>query len=402
MATQFKVAPEKSAESLSDRVRPHLAEIAKRAAATEEARMVPAENIEIIKNAGFVRSFVPKERGGDERSIRDYCEGVRTLSKACPSTGWVTGVLNVHQAGIVHARPEVQDDVWKNGPDTVIASSGSPAMKAELADGGIIVNGKGRWSSGCDHAEWFMVGIKIPNVAEATYAERNYRDCMFLVHRSKLTIEDEWYSKGMRGSGSKTLVFDNLFVPQEYYEGQDSLTLGLAHGAGTVDNWISRVPYFSIFASFLPAVALGCADGMLDQFRTWQRRKKNAYTGAYTVLNAVSNARLAEATHEVEMASVYYYHLLDEMERRGREGIKLDEEAFWAAPAKLAYVTKRAVHAINMLFEGAGASAVADFNPMQRYWRDGNTVRLHQGMDYDTAVQNHGRFLMGLPPTPDL
>jgi hypothetical protein len=29
-------------------------------------------------------------------------------------------------------------------------------------------------------------------------------------------------------------------------------------------------------------------------------------------------------------------------------------------------------------------------------------VRLHTGMDYDTAMQNHGRSMSGLPPTADL
>jgi 4-hydroxyphenylacetate 3-monooxygenase len=45
---------------------------------------------------------------------------------------------------------------------------------------------------------------------------------------------------------------------------------------------------------------------------------------------------------------------------------------------------------------------VADFNPMQRYWRDGHTARLHQGSDYDVSLQHYGRYLLGLMPTPDL
>ena len=60
------------------------------------------------------------------------------------------------------------------------------------------------------------------------------------------------------------------------------------------------------------------------------------------------------------------------------------------------------VSVIDRLFEGAGSSAIADFNPMQRYWRDGHTARLHTGSDYDMSMQHHGRSLLGLMPTPDL
>ena len=46
-------------QTLSDRVRPFLAEIAARATQTEQARCVPRENMDIIRDAGFVRAFVP-------------------------------------------------------------------------------------------------------------------------------------------------------------------------------------------------------------------------------------------------------------------------------------------------------------------------------------------------------
>ncbi len=44
----------------------------------------------------------------------------------------------------------------------------------------------------------------------------------------------------------------------------------------------------------------------------------------------------------------------------------------------LPYVTTRAVEVIEHLFEAAGSSAIAEFNLMQRYWRDGHTARLRR------------------------
>src|SRR5580658_9317676 len=102
-------------ESLSERIHPHLGTIAKRAAATEAARMVSKGNIELIREAGFMRALLPACLGGDERDLWDYCEGVRTVVKACPSTGWVTGVLNVHPAALCHYDSSVQKEVLATG-----------------------------------------------------------------------------------------------------------------------------------------------------------------------------------------------------------------------------------------------------------------------------------------------
>jgi 4-hydroxyphenylacetate 3-monooxygenase len=403
MATQLKIFDFPVVHSsLSEAITPHLGEIAKRATATEEARMVPPENIARVKEAGFVRALVPAQLGGDERDLFDYCDGIRTITKACPSTGWVSGVLNIHPVATGHFAPETQAEIMKTGVDTIICSSGTPSMKAKLADGGITVSGRGRWSSGCDHAEWAVVGVKVPDPSDARYPERNYRDYMFMAHRSEFTIDDTWYSTGLRGTGSKDLVFDNLFVPYRRMEGLDALNLGYTKGSGTVDSWITHLPFALLFAIFLPAVALGCADGMVEQFTKRQRSRKNAYTGAAGILNPAGYMRLAESVHELESLSVYYRQLLEDMQGYAERREKLSEAAFFEMQARFPFVTARAVHVIDRLFEGAGSSAIADFNPMQRYWRDGHTARLHQGMDYDLALQNHGRSIIGLPMTGDL
>jgi alkylation response protein AidB-like acyl-CoA dehydrogenase len=389
-------------ETLSDRVRPHLDAIASLAAQTEAARSVPPENVEIIRNAGFVRAFVPAERGGDERDLWDFCDGVRTVTKACPSTGWVAGVLNVHQAAIGLWEPSVQDEVFATGPDTIICSSGSPAMKAKLVDGGFVVSGRGRWSSGCEHAEWAMVGAHVPDVSDKQFPERNYRPYLFMVHRSQYEIDDTWHATCMSGSGSHDLVFDNLFVPNRRAEEVMAMNFGRSRGAGSVDNWISRIPFALIFGTFFAAVALGCADGMVEEYTKRQRSRKSVMTGAQGILNAASHMRLAESVHELESLTTYYKQLCDSMQEFGMTGEKLTEAKFNAMQHSFPFVTERAMAIVERLFQAAGASAILTSNPMQRYWRDVHACRLHFGQDYDVSRLQHGRHLIGLAPTPDL
>lgn len=404
MATQPKIAPvPEKRPSLSEAIQPYLAEFSKRSVATDAARMVPAENIARLVEAGFMRALVPKTVGGDERDLWDFCSGVRTVVKACPSTGWVSGVLNVHPAAVPLFDPSVQQEIWSTGVDTIISSSGTPIMKARLVDGGIRVSGRGRWSSGSDHAQWAMVGVKVPNLADAQYPERNYSQYMFMAHRSEYTIDgDSWYSMGMRGTGSKDLVFDDVFIENRRLERLEGLSLNQSKGAGTIKSWIGGVPFGLLFATFLPAVALGCADGMVECYTKSQKVRKNQLSGALSIMNPVGHIRLAESVHELDSLTVYYKELLYRMQAFGERGQKPTEAEFMDMQAKFPFIAQRAVDVIKRLFEGAGASAIADFNPMQRYWRDGHAARLHLGMDYDTAMINHGRSLMGLPPTQDV
>jgi alkylation response protein AidB-like acyl-CoA dehydrogenase len=404
MATQLKVDAEaKPRETLTERIKPYLAEIASRAAATEEARMVSVENIDIIRKVGFVRALLPANMGGDERDLWDYCDGIRTLVKACPSTGWVTGVLNIHPPGLLHYSKKVQNEVWATGVDTIISSSGTPVMKGKFVDGGILVNGRGQWSSGCDHAEWAMVGIKVPNMGDPQYPERNYAQYLFMAHRSEFTIDqNSWFSKGMRGSGSKDLIFDNLVVPMYRMERLEALNFGFASGDGGNDSWIARIPFSVVFPTFLPAIALGCADGMIEEFTKRQRSRKNYLTGAWGITNPAGHMRLAESIHERDSLSIFYKDILERMQKLGRDGHRPGETEFFEYQAKLNFVTARATDVIDRLFKGAGASAIADFSPMQRYWRDGHAARLHLGSDYDSSLQYHGRSVIGVPMSPDV
>ncbi len=397
------VAPASSqGESLSERIRPFLDEIASRAQQTEDDRRVSKANIDLIRQAGFVRSFVPKKYGGDERDLWDYLEAVRLITQACPSTGWVTGVSNVHQVAVSLYRPEIQEQVWADGPDTWIVSSGTPAMVGKLTDGGVILNGRGRWSSGCDHAEWAMVGLKVPDVSDELYPGRTLRPFMFLAHKSEYTIEDTWQSRSMAGSGSNDLLFDNVFVSTDRLEGLDALTFLYSKGAGTVDNWLANVPMPASFAAFLPAIALGCADGMIAEFVKRQKVRKNAYSGAAGIVNASGHMRLAESMHEIESLTAYYRQIIDEMREFGERRQRLTEPAFHEMIERLPFITERALQVVERLFVGAGSSALATFNPMQRYWRDAHAARMHTGSDYDTCMQIYGRNILGLMPTPDL
>jgi alkylation response protein AidB-like acyl-CoA dehydrogenase len=226
---------------------------------------------------------------------------------------------------------------------------------------------------------------------------------MFWAHRSEYRIDDEsWYTAGLQGTGSKDLVFDNLFVAYKRLERLDAVTFGYTRGAGTVDSWIARLPFPIFFPCFMPAAALGCVDGMLEEFVKRQRVRKNVLTDARGIHNPAAYMRLAESVHEVSALTAFYKQHMEMIQRHAESGERMTESKFQEMVSPYPYITNRAIRILDRLFEASGASSMASINPMQRYWRDGHTAGLHVASDYDVSLQHYGRFLMGLPPTPDL
>jgi alkylation response protein AidB-like acyl-CoA dehydrogenase len=274
-------------------------------------------------------------------------------------------------------------------------------MKATLVDGGMVVSGRGRWSNDCEHAEWAMVGAKVPDVSDKQFPERNYRSFLFMVHRSEYGIDDTWRASCMAGSGSHDLVFDNVFVPTRRAEEVIAMNFNRGRGAGSVDNWISRIPFSLLFSIFFPAVALGCADGMIEEYVTRQRSRKTVMTGAPGILNSASHMWLAESVHEPVadrlLPPASRLHAGVRLVRRTPHRAEVQRDV---APSSVHH--KPGSPHRRAPLRGCGSERhphlESDAAVLARCARG----RLHFGQDYDTSRLLHGRYLMGLSPTPDL
>ena len=127
----------RSAEAVLDAVRDLLPVLRERAQETEDARRVPEENIKGLQDTGFFRLLQPRRYDGLEASPVDFYRGVRLISSACGSTGWVSSVLGVHpwQLGIYDDR--AQREVWGDDPSTLVSSSYAPMGRATAVEGGV-------------------------------------------------------------------------------------------------------------------------------------------------------------------------------------------------------------------------------------------------------------------------
>lgn len=134
--------------------------IAANAFQAEEDRQVPAENIALLKTIGMHRAFQPKKFGGMEISLPQFADCIALLAGSCASTAWAMSLLCTHSHQLAMFSARLQDEIWGDDPDATASSSIAPFGRTEEVEGGVTFSGEMGWSSGCDHAEWAIVGFR--------------------------------------------------------------------------------------------------------------------------------------------------------------------------------------------------------------------------------------------------
>lgn len=358
-----------------------------RAARAEQLRRVPPETFQDLIASGLIRIGNPRRYGGNGLEVDVAYDVAWELGRGCGSTAWCYALWTVHNWWIGHFPERAQDDLFASGPDTVFSSGLNPANgKAEPADGGFRVAGRWGFSSGCDVASWAMVATPGPVPGSLMW---------LLLPRADFEIVDTWFASGMRGSGSKDLVVKDVFVPA--YRTIDPNRAGDGDWTGwELHRRLSyRVPLRSMTGWDLSAPVVGIAQGAVDEFTA---RVRGSSTPNRTAESSALQLRLAEASAEVDAARALQRHDVRELLDKAARAETPSERDRARYRRDKAFIAKLCVRAVNRLFEGSGARAVLDSEPIQRFHRDAHAASHHAALAWDVWAEQFGRQALGLGP----
>ncbi|MEZ5729111.1 MAG: acyl-CoA dehydrogenase family protein [Burkholderiaceae bacterium] len=178
------------------------------------------ENYAELKAARIFSAQVPEELGGGGSSHSAMCAFVRGLARHCSSTALalsmhqhlVAAALVNHRAGkpgqaLLQKVAETEAVLISTGANDWLASSG----EARKVDGGYRVSALKPFTSGSPAGALFITSVALDDpVAGAQVLH-------FPLPASADGVEylDDWKTMGMRATGSQTVRFDNVFVPDE-------------------------------------------------------------------------------------------------------------------------------------------------------------------------------------------
>jgi alkylation response protein AidB-like acyl-CoA dehydrogenase len=355
---------------------------AARAAETERLGKLPPETVAELIQMGVPKMMMPARWGGSERDLAAVVEMVTAWSKACLSTAWCAGIFAEHSWVLAHAHPEAQAEVWSSGPDQIVCMSIAAAAEVTPAPGGFRLSGQWRFVSGCDYAGWFLLAAP-PG--------------LLLLPRADLAIDhDSWRVSGLCGTGSKTVLVDNAFVP--------------AHRALELTNWpapgvtpdmpaLFRQPIGSL-GHALAAVAVGGAEAALELFQANAARRVLHHQGTLQTEDPAAHFDIAEAAVRIETARLLLRHGVDFVRGCGEQNTsKLSPLESARLRMYKSHVVRLCVEAVDRLFAAGGGGALQQSHPLQRIWRDVHAVQAHAGLTWANHARNFGAQMVGLPPT---
>jgi 3-hydroxy-9,10-secoandrosta-1,3,5(10)-triene-9,17-dione monooxygenase len=376
-------------EQIVEQVRTLAPKFSARAQAAEDGRRMPAESAREMLDAGIARVIMPKRFGGYDLDLETWLDVVLEISRADASHGWCASLLIHHPHLVAQFPEECQQAIWKDGPDVPIAASFAPRTKAERVAGGYRLTGdQASFSSGVDHCTWVMIGAMTQGEGAPEWA-------LFMVPPGGYSVRDTWHTAGMRGTGSKTIVTDNVFVPETHLLRLPDLRLGKGPGAALHDGAIYRMPFFFYAPLCFAAPMLGAAQGAYVHFRETTKTRK-AVDGSAVAEKVSVQVQMARAAADLDAA---------EMLLRRTTQVKAEPEA--AIPSLLARsirdfarVSEMSVAAIATLMALSGSAGFSTSQPIQRAWRDIHFAASHVGVNTEINYSHFGRTELGLPRDP--
>jgi 3-hydroxy-9,10-secoandrosta-1,3,5(10)-triene-9,17-dione monooxygenase len=212
--------------------------LAERAFEAENKGMVPAETVREMAEAGLFKVLQPKRWGGYEMDPRVFYRVQMALAEGCMATAWIYGVIGVHNWQLPLFPEQAQQDVWGQGPTTLIASTYMPTGKAEKVDGGYRFSGRWSWSSGVEHCEWIFLGGLLPKKDGSGQLEH----CTFLLPKKDYQVVHNFDVLGLRATASHDIVVEGAFVPEHRTHRTNDHSDAGCLGRATNPGWLYKIP----------------------------------------------------------------------------------------------------------------------------------------------------------------
>lgn len=383
---------------LLQQARAFIPDLLARAEATEQARRVSDATVHAFADAGLFRILQPKSRGGCEFDMRSLIDVTFELSRGCTSSGWVYAIGASHTYLLSLFPKQVQDEVWADKRDVFIAGSYAPGCLAERVPGGYRISGSWPFASGVDNASWVLVGALLPGEAQGAPPQPGF----LILPKSEAAIDDDWFTTGLCGTGSKSIVLKNYVVPERRKLPFRDLLAGNSPGAAVHPAPLYRMPFISTTPVGLISTALGAVQGAIDEFlgtiNARSTRGAALGAGAGVAQFAGVQSRFAEATAALDAAKLLLYRSVDEAHAMVAGGTPVDVAMRIRNRRDHAFAMRLAEQAIDALDAASGGRGLYKRTVIQRAWRDVHAVGKHVSFNWDAVSTMYGQHAFGLEP----
>lgn len=369
--------------------------------ATEARTYYSPELHEEFLKAGFFRILQPSLFGGYEFTLSTFFRTIIELARGCPGTGWCVclGAGHVMMLSSLFDA-EGQAAAFGDTGNFVAPSRPVPTGTAIPTPNGWLVNGRWDYSSGVPYSTHVMNLVMLP-MGE----DEMPRLGMALVPRADVTVIEDWGDVlGLRGSGSHTVMVENVEVPYEFVSQANMMNMDPSQAVGAT---LHANPMYAgrlgAFAGLeITACAIGIARAALDEYAEMAfnkitmfppqtlRSENPQYQQWFGHAQTLTDCAEAALLRVCDL-----YHEFCEASANGDRPFSLGDDV--RLMSLVGQAGTLAVEAMDVLIRTGGTSALKNGSRMQRYWRDMSTFRSHLASSMREAgyMRSGAAYLLG-------
>ncbi|MFK7891168.1 MAG: acyl-CoA dehydrogenase family protein [Granulosicoccus sp.] len=348
----------------------------------------PSLSIESLQSAGLAAMVVPESYGGGGHGLLALSRVCEILGRECASSAICFGMHSVG-ASVISTNPsDKQREMYlepivagKHITTLSLSEAGTgahfylPQTRLETHDGGFTLQGKKTFVTNGGHADSYVVST----VSNNDSTPMGQFSCVVVPRDSNgLSWGDRWSGLGMRGNSSRSMLLENVRLPQSSLLGQE----------GDQIWYIFNVvcPYF---LTAMSGTFLGIMSSALEDARRHLETRQHTHVGLTLAQAPVLQHRLGEMWAQVERTRRLIYHAARSFDAG-------DPDALIALMSAKVEVAESVVSIVNEAMTMVGGISYRDGSRLHRFMRDARACHL---MSPTTDILKiwTGRALLGQP-----
>ena len=344
---------------------------------------IAVENLHDLHEAGFLALALPKAAGGEDISLRTVTQIVSRLAQGDPSTALILAMQYLQSGAFAHSaqwsdevKQELFESIRQEGalinalrvepelgtpargglPDTTVSRNGSTWR----------ISGRKIFSTGSTALQWGVVWAKTDD------AEPKVGPVLVPLDLRGVRIEKSWHQLGMRATGSHTIIFDNVEIPERY--------LGLLAPSPAKENGPVAI------ASWHAIVIAGLYNGIAIAARDWLVTFLHSRVPSNLGASLATLPRFHILLGEIDALLLSNEALINHAITLAEQGTESDTRAGLAKQV----VTENAIAAVSKAVAAIGNPGLSQDNPLERHYRNVLCGRVHTPQG-DSALLAAGR-----------
>ena len=369
-----------------------------RHADTERDRRMSDEVVDALRASGLVKLCRRKRWGGAESDPMTFVDVGREVARGSAALGWIYSLFGFHEWYMAFTSEQLQEDVWGSDPDAFVCDSYAPVGQIERVSDGYIVTGRWRFASGIEWSAWIAVG----GIAQAVDGDHP-EHLMFFLPRKEVAVHDDWNTLGLRGTASRSVSAERLFVPDHRVFALGRIAGPNSRGLVVHESPLWRVPLMTMQGLCILTPSIGVAQRVVEEFSAWTKMRIRPFEGNAASREAPA-AQLALAAASTQWDASWALAQKYAQDGWDRAVSDIDWTLTESERARYfswrGYIGRSSIELSDELYIGSGAMALFDSHPLQQLFRDVHSAGVHIGVDRADAYTSRGRVAMGFPGHP--